>query len=61
MGGDVAVALAGIDHRVIRVAAIVATPDWTRPGMRDIRDPSRVLPQGDADHYAQWFFAASTP
>jgi uncharacterized protein len=61
MGGDVAVALAGIDRRVTRVAAIVATPDWTRPGMRDIRDPSRVLPQGDADSYAQWFFDRLDP
>lgn len=56
MGGDVAVALAGIDKRISRVAAIVATPDWTRPGMRDIRDPSRVLPQGEPDAYAQWFY-----
>jgi pimeloyl-ACP methyl ester carboxylesterase len=56
MGGDVAIALAGIDHRVTRVAAIVATPDWTRPGMRDISDPSRALAQGDADSYAQWFY-----
>jgi pimeloyl-ACP methyl ester carboxylesterase len=61
MGGDVAVALAGIDRRVTRVAAIVSTPDWTRPGMRDIRDPSRVLPQGDADSYAQWFFDRLDP
>ena len=61
MGGDAAVALAGIDRRVTRVAAIVATPDWTRPGMRDIRDPSRVLPQGDAGSYAQWFFDRLDP
>ena len=56
MGGDIAVALAGVDQRISRVAAIVATPDWTRPGMRDIRDPSRVLPQGVPDAYAQWFY-----
>lgn len=61
MGGDIAVALAGIDLRVTRVAAIVATPDWTRPGMRDLRDPSRVLPQGEADSYAQWFFDRLDP
>jgi uncharacterized protein len=61
MGGDAAAALAGVDRRVTRVAAIVATPDWTRPGMRDIRDPSRVLPQGDADSYAQWFFDRLDP
>ncbi len=55
-GGDIAVALAGIDQRISRVAAIAATPDWTRPGMRDIGDPSRVLPQGGPDAYAQWFY-----
>jgi hypothetical protein len=33
MGGDVAVALAGVDPRIDRVAALVATPDWARPGM----------------------------
>lgn len=36
MGGDVAVALAGLDRRVCRVAAVVATPDWLRPGMHDV-------------------------
>jgi dienelactone hydrolase len=61
MGGDVAVALAGIDQRVSRVAAVVATPDWTRPGMRDLFDPSRVLPQGQADAYAQWFYDQLDP
>ena len=29
--------------------------------MRDIRDPSRVLPQGDADASAQWFFDHPDP
>ena len=39
MGGDIAVALAGIDQRISRVAAIAATPDWTRPGMWSSRLP----------------------
>jgi uncharacterized protein len=56
MGGDIAVALAGIDARVAQVAAIVATPDWTRPGMRDLFDPSRALPQGRPDALAQWLY-----
>jgi dienelactone hydrolase len=55
MGGDVAVALAGIDPRVRRVAAIGSTPDWSRPGMREIGDPSRLVDQGEADRYARWF------
>jgi uncharacterized protein len=56
MGGDVAVALAGTDERVMRVASIVATPDWTRPGMHYLNDPPRLLPQGEADAYARWFY-----
>jgi len=55
MGGDAAVALAGIDERVRRVAAIGSTPDWSRPGMRELGDPSRIVAQGEADPYAQWF------
>ncbi|MFT3865512.1 MAG: hypothetical protein QM729_14680 [Solirubrobacterales bacterium] len=55
MGGDVAVALAGIDERVRRVAAVGSTPDWSRPGMCELRDPSRLVDQGEADAYARWF------
>jgi pimeloyl-ACP methyl ester carboxylesterase len=61
MGGDVAVALAGIDPSVTRVATIVSTPDWTRPGMRDLMDPSRDLPQGEPDDYARWFYDQLDP
>ncbi len=32
MGGDIAVAAAGVDHRIARVAAGIATADWLRPG-----------------------------
>jgi dienelactone hydrolase len=55
MGGDVAVALAGIDPRVVRVATVGSSPDWSRPGMRDLRDSTRVVDQGAADPYSQWF------
>jgi uncharacterized protein len=55
MGGDAAVALAGIDERVRRVAAIGSTPDWSRPRMHELRDPSRLIDQGEADAYAEWF------
>jgi dienelactone hydrolase len=61
MGGDIAVAQAGIDNRVGRVAAIVANPDWTRPGMRQLYDPDTVLPQPPADSYAQWFYDRLDP
>lgn len=32
MGGDIAVAAAGIDRRIRAVAACISTPDWLRPG-----------------------------
>ena len=61
MGGDIAVALAGIDERITRVAALVATPDWTRPDMRELGDHPVVLDQGEADRYAQWYYNAFDP
>jgi dienelactone hydrolase len=61
MGGDVAVALAGVDSRIDRVAAIAATPDWARPGMQTLGDDRALLDQGEADSYAQWFFDALNP
>ena len=45
MGGDVAVVSAGIDHRITRVASVLATPDWLRPGSHE--------PQGAAGE-EQW-------
>lgn len=61
MGGDAAVALAGIDDRISRVGAIVATPDWTRPGMRTLGEHPELIDQGQADAYARWFFHALDP
>lgn len=55
MGGDVAIALAGIDARVRRVATVGSTPDWNRPDMRDLRDPAKVIDQGAADPGSQWY------
>jgi dienelactone hydrolase len=61
MGGDISVALAGIDERIARVSALVATPDWTRPGMRTLGDSEQILDQGGADAYAQWFYDRLDP
>lgn len=61
MGGDIAVAAAGLDHRIERVAAVVATPDWLRPGMRDAFDPGKLLPPGAPDAYAQYFYDRLNP
>ncbi len=61
MGGDIAVAVAGIDPRIHAVAAIVSTPDWLRPGMRDLFEPTKLLDPGDADAYAAFFYDALDP
>ncbi len=56
MGGDAALAAAGLDTRILMVFAVAATPDWLRPGMHDLFDPSRLLPPGQPDPYAQFFY-----
>ena len=61
MGGDISVAAAGIDHRIERVAAVVATPDWLRPGMHDAFNPDGLLPPGEPDAYAQYFYDQLNP
>lgn len=37
MGGDIAVVSAGIDRRIKRVAPVLATPDWLRPGSQELQ------------------------
>ena len=53
MGGDIAVAAAGLDHRVNCVTAIIATPDRLRPGMLDAS--GKAIDQGSPEVYAQFF------
>lgn len=61
MGGDISVALAGIDARVTRVAAVAATPDWTRPGMTRIGSEGRPIDQGAAPEGARWLYEQLDP
>ncbi len=61
MGGDVAIALAGIDPRIDRVAGVGSTPDWTRPGMTRLDDPGTVVEQGRPDSYGEWLRAQLDP
>lgn len=58
LGGDAMVAAAGLDARIGCVAAVTATPDWLRPGMR--ADGLPVEP-GEPDAYAQWFYDQMNP
>jgi len=61
MGGDIAVAAAGLDRRVALVAAIVSTPDWLRPGMRSGSDPAAIVDPGTPDAYARFFYDNLNP
>lgn len=61
MGGDIAVAAAGIDHRIQRVATVVSTADWLRPGMREYRNPGTLAAQGEPDAYARYFYDRLNP
>jgi dienelactone hydrolase len=53
MGGDIAVAAAGIEKRVTCVAALNATPDWMRPGMD--------IAAGTADAYSEYLCRRLNP
>ena len=53
MGGDTSVAAAGIDHRIVAVAALIATPDWMRPGSHE--------PPGVPDSFALNAYARVNP
>jgi len=62
MGGDISLTTAGIDPRVRRVGAVVATPDWLRPGMLDLRMPDKPpLPPGTPDAYSRQFYELFNP
>lgn len=62
MGGDISITAAGIDSRIRRVGAVVATPDWLRPGMMDLtRDDHPPLPTGTPDAYARLFYELFNP
>jgi hypothetical protein len=58
MGGDIAVAAAGLDHRIGRVTTVASTPDWLRPGMRS---RGTLMEQGDPDAYAQYYYDHLNP
>ncbi len=53
MGGDIAVAAAGLDQRIVAVSAGIATPDWMRPGSFE--------PPGRPDNQAWIAYNAGNP
>lgn len=61
MGGDIAVALAGIDTRVSKVAAIASSPDWNRTGMTDVTDSKKIIEQGNPTAFGKWLYDKINP
>jgi dienelactone hydrolase len=61
MGGDIAVSAAGLDNRIQRVGAVFSTPDWLRPGMEDVFNPGTLLPSGESDSLAQYYYDQLNP
>lgn len=61
MGGDITIAAAGIDSRIVRCAPIVTTPDWLRPGMHDLFEPDKMLNPGTPDAYSQFMYDQFNP
>jgi uncharacterized protein len=62
MGGDISITAAGMDKRIRRVAAVIATPDWLRPGMMDLGKEGHLpLPVGTPDAYSRLFYEQFNP
>ncbi|WP_028974811.1 alpha/beta hydrolase family protein [Spirochaeta cellobiosiphila] len=55
MGGDIAISLSLVDARISKVAALGSTPDWTRPGMTEVFDSNKIIPQGSPSFLSQWY------
>lgn len=60
MGGDTVIAAAPLIDGVASVNAVIATPDWTRPGMRDLSS-GKLIEQGAPDARAKLLYDALNP
>ena len=58
LGGDIAVAAAGLDKRMTCVAVANATPDWRRPGMHA---DGKLVGPGTPDAYAKLLYDRINP
>lgn len=61
MGGDIAIALAGIDKRIKKVVAVATSPDWLRPGMTEVFDSSKIIKQGKPTLFGEWLYNQLDP
>ena len=60
MGVDTVIAAAPLIEGVASINAVIATPDWTRPGMRDVSS-GELIEQGLPDRRAQLLYDALNP
>jgi uncharacterized protein len=58
LGGDIAVAAAGLDKRITCAAVANATPDWRRPGMHA---NGKLVEAGMPDAYAEFLYDRINP
>lgn len=61
MGGDISIAAAGIDPRIVRIAPIITTPDWLRPGMHEISEAAPLMDPGYPDEESQAYYDRLNP
>lgn len=61
MGGDISIALSGLDKRITKVLTIVSTPDWLRPGMHEIVRPDVLMDPGNPDEISQSLYDEFNP
>lgn len=61
MGGDIAIAVAGIDKRIKIVSVIGASPDWKRNKMTHVMDSTKIIEQGVPSHFGQWLYDILDP
>jgi uncharacterized protein len=61
MGGDITITVAGIDSRLVRIAPIITTPDWMRPGMHEIGNSSKLMDPGVSDSDSQNIYDQLNP
>jgi uncharacterized protein len=58
LGGDIAIAAAGLDKRITCAAVANSTPDWRRPGMHAY---GKLVEPGMPDAYAQFLYDRINP
>lgn len=61
MGGDIAIATAGVCKKIKRVVGIVCTPDWLRPGMHEVANSNVLMDPGIPDEVSLELYKKYNP